>query len=396
MVRNKTVDILRGIGILAVVAGHAGTNLGIKVFQVYSFHMPLFFFVSGFFFKENHTEPIFCIIKRIFIKILFPALFFVAFYDILVASLLHKSGYIPFIGDASFPTMASMFFYGWQFTSAYWFLSCYLFVYIYFNVIHCRLIKKLHLAYLKNLKFSQIQLFFLIIYFLLSCISLCVSMAVYAGKTGLDMWNVALSHQFLMITIRFIFALFFYYLGFIFSNFKIMDYIQGKSAFILLLLVYCLQAVLFKKFDIIFSMQIMNFNNVFTPILTSILGILFFFTISKIIEKTKVSNYICVLGKKSYQILLHHIFGFTVLNICFVFIGLLNAEDITGIYYKIDSGNIKYAYLSYGILFSLFVSTVWNKVITNMQRMIDFLKLQSTVYIPYKSAEIKKILDKEE
>ncbi|WP_411740358.1 acyltransferase family protein [Pseudomonas sp. BF-B-26] len=48
--RNFSVDVLRGIGILLVVSGHASSGSSMNVFAPYSFHMPLFFFISGLFF----------------------------------------------------------------------------------------------------------------------------------------------------------------------------------------------------------------------------------------------------------------------------------------------------------------------------------------------------------
>jgi len=63
--RNSWVDYAKGIGIILVVYGHAGRGLagaGLVTNQsmhqlvesiIYSFHMPLFFFLSGLFFKDS-------------------------------------------------------------------------------------------------------------------------------------------------------------------------------------------------------------------------------------------------------------------------------------------------------------------------------------------------------
>lgn len=53
--RNATVDIARGIGIILVVLGHNWTVLQERgeLFRViYSFHLPLFFFLSGLFLRD--------------------------------------------------------------------------------------------------------------------------------------------------------------------------------------------------------------------------------------------------------------------------------------------------------------------------------------------------------
>lgn len=49
--RIVSFDILKGIGILAVILGHVDIPQTLKT-VIYSFHMPLFFFVSGCFFRN--------------------------------------------------------------------------------------------------------------------------------------------------------------------------------------------------------------------------------------------------------------------------------------------------------------------------------------------------------
>ncbi|MCJ7434606.1 MAG: acyltransferase family protein, partial [Anaerolineales bacterium] len=70
------IDIAKGIGILLVVLGH---NYGIQASapflhrMVFSFHIPLFFFLSGFVF---HLPPSFMeLLKRKFHSLMFPFLF---------------------------------------------------------------------------------------------------------------------------------------------------------------------------------------------------------------------------------------------------------------------------------------------------------------------------------
>lgn len=65
-------DILKGIGILLVVICHAGLDGFSKEF-IYTFHMPLFFFVSGCFFKDNDFANL--IVKNIK-QLLIPYLLF--------------------------------------------------------------------------------------------------------------------------------------------------------------------------------------------------------------------------------------------------------------------------------------------------------------------------------
>lgn len=51
--RNPTIDIMKGIAIIAVIAGHIlpGGSYGHKL--IYSFHMPLFFLIAGYLYKPS-------------------------------------------------------------------------------------------------------------------------------------------------------------------------------------------------------------------------------------------------------------------------------------------------------------------------------------------------------
>ena len=51
--RNPTFDIMKGIGILTVIIGHLASS---SVTFIYSFHMPLFFIVSGYFYRETRVK----------------------------------------------------------------------------------------------------------------------------------------------------------------------------------------------------------------------------------------------------------------------------------------------------------------------------------------------------
>ena len=59
--RNETIDIAKGIGILSVVLCHNWIAYNNRELYrvIYSFHMPLFFFISGIFFNPNSTFKFF-------------------------------------------------------------------------------------------------------------------------------------------------------------------------------------------------------------------------------------------------------------------------------------------------------------------------------------------------
>ena len=69
------MDVAKGIGILLVALAHADVSLFSPYLHqlIYSFHMPLFFFLSGYFF--NPDTPFWILVKKRFNSILKPYLF---------------------------------------------------------------------------------------------------------------------------------------------------------------------------------------------------------------------------------------------------------------------------------------------------------------------------------
>lgn len=54
--RNKSIDIAKGIAILLVILGHISTTPLILKYWLYSFHIPLFFICSGILFSNKNEE----------------------------------------------------------------------------------------------------------------------------------------------------------------------------------------------------------------------------------------------------------------------------------------------------------------------------------------------------
>lgn len=113
---NKIFRILSAIGIILVVAGHLGYNLfeiG-DLFPYYSFHVFIFLFVSGYFYKKEAEERIGSYILGKCITLLVPYFLWNLFYGILT-NILHGAGFA--IGEPlSFKTLfLSPFLDGHQF-----------------------------------------------------------------------------------------------------------------------------------------------------------------------------------------------------------------------------------------------------------------------------------------
>lgn len=74
--RDLSLDIAKGIGIILVVIGHCVNTESLPGKVIYSFHMPLFFIISGILFnpKINYDFQMFC--KKRAKQLLIPAFYF--------------------------------------------------------------------------------------------------------------------------------------------------------------------------------------------------------------------------------------------------------------------------------------------------------------------------------
>lgn len=73
--RYNWIDYAKGMGILLMVFGHTGMPVVLSKF-IWSFHMPLFFFISGLLYdREKYSSPG-LILKRIWRSLLVPYMFF--------------------------------------------------------------------------------------------------------------------------------------------------------------------------------------------------------------------------------------------------------------------------------------------------------------------------------
>lgn len=71
IIRDNTFDMIKGIAILLVIIGHLAHGVGWLIPAIYTFHMPLFFIVSGYFYKEKRFTEL---LKRDFRTLIVPYL----------------------------------------------------------------------------------------------------------------------------------------------------------------------------------------------------------------------------------------------------------------------------------------------------------------------------------
>jgi fucose 4-O-acetylase-like acetyltransferase len=135
--RIAWIDILKGIGILLVVFGHITPDGTVKTF-IYSFHMPLFFFVSGYVFDPYRHPQYRDFFKKRFKSIILP---FVLFYLLShIASLIISSvlGSQPLAAANYYRPLLGLLIANSEWTQVVnnvplWFLPC---LFITVNILH--------------------------------------------------------------------------------------------------------------------------------------------------------------------------------------------------------------------------------------------------------------------
>ena len=122
---NMTFGILSGLAIIMVVAGHLGYNILTvgDLFPYYSFHVPLFMFISGYFYKETEeTHPFGYVVKKAR-RLLMPYLIWNLVYG-LTAWLMRWNGFAMGEEISLRTLFLAPFMHGYQFIYNYaaWFV----------------------------------------------------------------------------------------------------------------------------------------------------------------------------------------------------------------------------------------------------------------------------------
>jgi fucose 4-O-acetylase-like acetyltransferase len=110
--RREDIDILKGIGIILVLIGHSFQH-GLHFNIIYSFHMPLFFIVAGYFFKK---KPVIDLLKKDFARLLVP------YYFIIILTILLSVVY-DYIGIETIQTAEAIKMLYNHDVGAIWFLA---------------------------------------------------------------------------------------------------------------------------------------------------------------------------------------------------------------------------------------------------------------------------------
>lgn len=347
---NYKLGYLRGIAIILVVIGHAGSvglNLFSDWFPIYSFHLPLLIFISGYFY--NDTVKALTYVKKRFRRLVIPYYSWNIFYAVLLL-ILTSTGLFLW----QYPlNLYSFFLQPWEDSNQYsfnlagWFVLALFFIQISYLTIRS-VWKKIKIPHGEYCLFL-----FLLTFGLLST---------YFAVGTYSSW-------YFLILARVLFGLPFLHLGYLYKV-KLEKF--DKTSYFSLLGVFFIQLILiFVYGQASFSMIYMDFNGrILEPFLFSFTGIWFCLQLSAILathfNPIKMLRYI---GDNSWSIMINQFLGFWVLSSLFFLLNPRGFDEIaykTNVFYRyiIGSGHEQslMLYVVAGIFLSLFLSFVTSKV----------------------------------
>lgn len=329
---NTQFGVLLFIATLLVIFGHTGISLGSFewLFHYDSFHMPLFVFISGYFFNTNVSlKNFFKFLKKKINKLIIPFFVFNLIYGLLAVYLYHKLEITWCNGDNFLYNMFIVPFtsgYGFfGFNSPAWFILMLFWVEI--------------ISYISYLIFNRLKHEDKIIWIIDFLIAI---LAVHISKNFVKT-------DFIIFLTRTLYMIFWFSTGIIYK--KYLEKHDNLNSIWYFLIIFLIQ------FSILIlcdgkEMNAFIFNSTFTnngllTIMVGGTGVALYLRISRILDdslgRSSVVKYI---SKNSFNIMMHQTFGFFVLNVLFLI--LSNLFSIPGFDYNSFQTNQFYRFYPFG------------------------------------------------
>ena len=366
---NKQFMILSAIGIVQVVICHLAIDLNLTgyIFPYTSFFIPMFVFISGYFYKIEKEKNLAKTIWNKFKKLVIPFFIINLIYGI-ITTILRNNEIINYGTEINLYTLFVQPFIGNdQFILNFpsWFIPTFFITYVIYLLIHKCATK---------LKLNN--------YFLLILLIFGNMISVYNS-------NIAGLEDLRTLILKVLFLLPFFHIGYLYKT-TIQKYDEKVKTIIYIPVLIIINIILILTFkDLTYDMRdFSGFNptNFYLPLITSSTGILFWLRISKILSeyigKNKLVNYI---SNNTFSIMSHHIFYFFIFDLILYFINLkhqipyFNEEMFkTGwIYiYRVPNWNIllEMLYLIIGVSGPLLGKYIFDKFRFYYSRKIQIIK----------------------
>lgn len=352
---NMTFGILSAMAILMIVAGHVSYNIFTvgDLFPYYSFHVPLFMFISGYFYRDESEAHPFAYLKKKVWRLLVPYMIWNLFYGVL-AYLLRTFGDFAFGDPLSVKSLLiAPFTSGYQFSYNYaaWFVPT-LFIVEIMNLVMRFVMRKMHLNY---------EWLYLIL-------SLALGMATAYLAIGGHVWGPYKTPG------RILFLYPCFQMGqFYHQKLEKRDTLPNIPYFAIVIGIQLILQLVCHGQLAYTAVWCTGFaHGPVVPYLTVITGTAFFLRIAKILtpvlEKSRSVNY---LARNTYAVMMHHVFTFILVK---AVIGMIakatgTMQDFDWVLYH---GNIDYYYLVNGVeQFKMVYLLAGVLIPLGMQRIVD-------------------------
>ena len=344
--RNATFCILSVIGMILILLGHLDFPIltGGDLFPYYSYHVMIFPFISGYFYRPEQETHILSYVKHKCKTLLLPYFIFNLFYGML-ATLLHLAGFSIGGNISLYNLFIAPFMGGHQFlyNAPAWFVPAL------FLLEVCNVIGRKILSYLRIHNEVLIQLLYLAI----GCA------AVFLSKRGsvYDFYKLPGRIMFLAPCFQF---------GRLYKTVLEKRDIAPNCLYFPILLLIQLFLVTTNAGLNFSAVWVSSFaNSPLTPYLTTVTGIALWLRIAKILTPVLgKSRFVQYFGKNTYSVMMHHLFSFFIINSIFYAVSSLTAfftdfdraaflSDIYYVYLPGGFTQFKWVYLMAGIFLPL-------------------------------------------
>ena len=298
--KKKNIDyrfkIVYTIAMLSVIAEHCRGKGSIEFniqgwFNYSSFHMPLFMFSSGYFFKNRNISNTCQYIYKKFKRLIFPIYLYNCFYGILI-QILEKVGFRsinirPFTFKIIF--IEPLGGCGFKYITPSWFSSCLFYVEVY-NILKRKIISILKLELHESL-------------YLITDLTLSYN-SIYLSNRGFNKKTIYIH------ILRFFHLNFYYELGIFFNKYleKKVKSIKSDIYFMYIFLIKLLFHLYWSNAPAFYyGMCIYHNYSPFTVIIISTLGVAFWLRLSEILEPILGKNYyINIIAENTFSIMINH------------------------------------------------------------------------------------------
>jgi len=304
MKRNKAMDVMKGLGIVAVVIGHSES----PVTQfIYLYHMPLFFFISGYFYQDKYSTNLIGLIRKrigsLYKPYLIYSLIFLMLHNVFFKFNIYNSKFIygdkiiyPYSNSGFIKNFIQIILFAGRepMGGVFWFFTSLFFVNVIFGVI----------SYLSlRVKDGKREYFRLIIILILFVVGNLLT------KKG---FTIPRFNNSLVMVLM-------YYIGYMYHRYE--NYINIEN---IVIAIICFIGLVVNCF---YGSIAVNMNSYLSPdflIVNALLGIYLNLYISKYIENKKILlNQISYLGKNTVIIMALQFISFKFIALLQIKIDLL-------------------------------------------------------------------------